>query len=148
MTVQIRRAVSADIAELAELFIASQADAVPFLRALHSDDETRAFIANQVFIECDVWVAVEGPCIVGMMALNGTHLDHLYLLPGYYRRGIGTKLLDQAKQLSPKLLSLYAFQVNARACAFYETHGFIAVELGDGSANEASQPDILYEWRT
>ncbi len=147
MTVHIRKAATSDIADVAELFIASQADAVPFLRKLHSDQETRAFIANQVFAQCEVWVALGGARIVGMMALNGTHIDHLYLLPGYYRRGIGSKLLDQAKRLCPKMLSLYAFQMNARACAFYEHHGFVAVEFGDGSANEAGQPDILYEWR-
>ena len=147
MTVETRKAMTSDAAEVAELFIASQADAVPFLSKLHNEQETRAFIANQVFQQCEVWVALEGARTVGMMALNRTHIDHLYLLPGYYRRGIGSMLLDRAKQLSPKMLSLYAFQMNARARAFYEHHGFIAVEFGDGSANEAGEPDILYEWR-
>lgn len=147
MTVETRKAMTSDAAEVAELFIASQADAVPFLSKLHNEQETRAFIANQVFQQCEVWVALEGARTVGMMALNRTHIDHLYLLPGYYRRGIGSMLLDRAKQHSPKMLSLYAFQMNARARAFYEHHGFIAVEFGDGSANEAGEPDILYEWR-
>jgi len=147
MTVEIRKAHTSDVAEVAELFIASQADAVPFLTKLHTEQETRAFIANDVFTQCEVWVAVDDARIVGMMALNGTHIDHLYLLPGWYRRGIGTKLLAQAKKRSPEKLSLYAFQVNARARAFYEHRDFVAVEFGDGSANEASEPDILYEWR-
>ena len=146
MTVEIRKASASDVAAVAELFIASQADAVSFLTKLHTEQETRVFIASEVFTQCEVWVAVESERTVGMMALNGTHIDHLYLLPGFYRRGIGTKLLDQAKRLSPKKLSLYAFQVNARARAFYEHHGFAAVEFGDGSANEAGEPDILYEW--
>ena len=147
MAVHIRRAANADIAEVADLFVASQADAVPFLSKLHTEEETRGFIAKRVFVECDVRLAVDGARIVGMMALNGTHIDHLYLLPGYYRRGIGTKLLDLAKRLSPELLTLYAFQVNTRARAFYEHRGFSPVEFGDGSANEANEPDILYEWR-
>ena len=147
MTVQIRKAVASDVAEVAALFIASQADAVPFLTKLHTEQETLAFIANDVFTQCEVWVAVDGARTVGMMALNGDHIEHLYLLPGFYRRGIGTQLLAQAKVLSPKKLSLFAFQVNARARAFYEHHGFEVVEYGDGSANEAGEPDILYEWR-
>ena len=146
MSIEIRKAVAKDVAEVAELFITSQADALPFLAKLHTPQETRAFIANEVFSKCDVWVAVEGPRIVGMMALAGVHIDHLYLLPGQYRRGVGSKLLDQAKVLSPKKLTLYAFAVNARARAFYEHHGFKAVEFGDGSGNEAGEPDILYEW--
>jgi ribosomal protein S18 acetylase RimI-like enzyme len=147
MSIEIRRPANAEIPEVAELFIAAQADAIPFLRKLHSDRETHAFIAGPVFTQCDVWVAVQDGRIVGMMALNGQHLDHLYILPGYYRRGIGTKLLDLAKKLSPRSLTLYAFQMNMRARAFYEHHGFIAIEFGDGSANEAGEPDILYRWQ-
>jgi ribosomal protein S18 acetylase RimI-like enzyme len=147
MTVEIRKAVARDVAEVAELFIASQTDALPFLAKLHSAQETRAFIANEVFAKCDVWVAAEEGRIVGMMALAGVHIDHLYLLPGNYRRGIGTMLLNKAKELSPEKLTLYAFAVNARARAFYERHGFKAIEFGDGSGNEAGEPDVLYEWR-
>lgn len=147
MAIEIRRALPADAPEVAEVFIASQAEALPFLSRLHTPDETRAFIATDVYEKCDVWVAVDAGRIVGMMALAGTHLDHLYLLPGEYRRGIGSMLLDKAKELSPQKLTLYAFQVNARARAFYEYHGFMATEFGDGSGNEAGEPDVLYEWQ-
>ena len=147
MPVELRQAAAGDIAEIAELFIASQQDALPFLAALHTPQETRAFIANQVFPHSQMWIAVVGNRIVGMMALVGQHIDHLYLLPGTYRQGIGTKLLNKAKELSPTKLTLYAFQINTRARAFYEHHGFTAIEYGDGSANEAKEPDILYEWR-
>lgn len=147
MTVHIRKAEPADASEVAELFIASQADALPFLSKLHTPDETRAFIINKVFADCEVWVATEAGRIVGMMALAGHHIDHLYLMPGHYRRGIGTKLLDVAKKERPDKLTLYAFAVNARARAFYEHHGFTPIEFGDGSGNEAGEPDVLYEWR-
>lgn len=148
MAIGIRKAAAGDVAEVAELFIASQTDALPFVARLHTPQETRAFIANQVFPSSELWVAEEqGGPILGMMALVGTHIDHLYLLPGHYRQGIGTVLLDKAKELSPQKLTLYAFAVNTRARAFYEHHGFKAVEFGDGSANEAGEPDVLYEWR-
>lgn len=146
-TVDIRRAMPSDAPDVADVFVASQADALPFVAKLHTPEETRGFIVDQVFKTSDVWVAVERGRIVGMMALTGVHIDHLYLQPGHYRRGIGTLLLNKAKQLSPEKLTLYAFAVNKRARAFYEHHGFSAVEFGDGSANEAGEPDILYEWR-
>lgn len=146
MTIDIRKAETGDVAAVAELFIASQADALPFVAALHTPAETRAFIANEVFQKCEVWVAAERGFIIGMMALAGTHIDHLYLLPGFYRRGIGTKLLNKAKELSPDKLTLYAFAENDRARAFYEHHNFRPIEYGDGSGNEAGEPDVLYEW--
>ncbi len=144
---EIRRAIESDVAAVAEVFIASQTDALPFLAKLHTSQETFGFIANTVFAQCDVWVAAEREKLVGMMALNGQHLDHLYLLPGYYRRGIGTMLLNQAKTLSEAGLTLYAFQMNTRARTFYERRGFVAIEWGDGSGNEAGEPDVLYEWK-
>jgi ribosomal protein S18 acetylase RimI-like enzyme len=147
MPIQIRKATAADVAEVAEVFIASQADALPFLAALHAPQETRGFIANQVFPQAEVWVATEDGEIVGMMAIVRTHIDHLYLKPGHYRRGIGTLLLNKAKELRPAKLTLFAFAVNTRARAFYEHHGFQPIEFGDGSANEAGEPDVLYEWR-
>lgn len=142
----IRQAEKGDAPAVAEVFIASQADALPFLAKLHTPDETRDFIINNVFLQCDVWVATEGSRIVGMMAINRGHIDHLYLQPGCYRRGIGTRLLNQAKKLCPDGLTLFAFEANTRACAFYAHHGFIATERGDGSGNEAGEPDILFEW--
>ena len=148
MAIEIRKATVGDVADVAEVFIASQADALPFLAALHTQQETRSFIATQVFPLSDMWVAVEDGRIVGMMALVGQHIDHLYLKPGQYRRGIGTLLLNKAKELSPKKITLYAFAVNSRARAFYEHHSFKPIEFGDGSANEAGEPDVLYEWRS
>jgi ribosomal protein S18 acetylase RimI-like enzyme len=148
MAIEIRKATVGDVAEVAEVFITSQADALPFLAALHTPQETRGFIANQVFPQSEVWVAEEDGEIVGMMAIVRTHIDHLYLKPGHYRRGIGTMLLNKAKEQRPAKLTLYAFAVNTRARAFYEHHGFNAIEFGDGSGNEAGEPDVLYEWRS
>lgn len=144
--IRIRKAMATDAADVAGLFIASQADALPFLARLHTPDETRNFIITNVFVQCEVWVAEEGTLIVGMMAINRGHIDHLYLQPGHYRRGIGTMLLKQAKALYPDGLTLFAFEANTRACAFYTHHGFVAAERGDGSGNEAGEPDILFEW--
>ena len=147
MSVSIRQAVPEDVPGVAALFIASQADALPFVAKLHTPEETYAFIAGDVFLQCEVFVAETGGDLAGMMAVNGRHIDHLYLKPGLYRRGIGTQLLNHAKAMCPAGLTLYAFEVNTRACAFYRRHGFVAVEFGDGSGNEAGMPDILFEWK-
>jgi ribosomal protein S18 acetylase RimI-like enzyme len=76
------------------------------------------------------WVALR---IVGFLSVEGEDPDQLYLDPGFYRRGIGSRLLDKAKALSPSGLHLFAFQRNSRARAFYEAHGFTVFDLNDGS---------------
>jgi ribosomal protein S18 acetylase RimI-like enzyme len=146
--VTLRPAQLADAPIIAELFTASRRDALPYLPELHTDDDTLDHFTKVVPARCQVWVAEEGGLIIGFMAWNaGTeHLDHLYLLPGRYRRGVGTRLLDKAKVLSQGKIQLYAFQRNTRARAFYEHHGFRAIWFGEGTENEEREPDVLYEW--
>ena len=50
------------------------------------------------------------------------------------------------KELRPGGLTLWTFERNARAWAFYEARGFVASEFTDGSRNEEREPDVLYAW--
>jgi len=144
----VRPAEAADVGEVADLFLASRRDALPYLPVIHTDDETRRWMAGVVFPAGGMWVAVLDRRIVGFAALNSgrDHLDHLYVRPGWYGRGIGSVLLERAKELSAGRLRLFTFQRNARARAFYEARGFAVVDLNDGSRNEEREPDVLYEW--
>ena len=135
-----------DAGEIASLYLASRADALPYLPRLHTDDDVQGWIASVVLRQCRIWVARQDGRIVGFLALDGDELDQLYLLPGHYRQGIGSRLLALAKRESSGRLHLYTFQRNARARAFYETHGCRAVDLNDGSRNEEREPDVRYEW--
>lgn len=94
----------------------------------------------------ETWVARLGGAIVGFMALVGSDLEQLYVLPGYYRCGVGRRLLDLAKARSPAGLCLYTFQKNRRARAFYESQGFRIADMTDGLRNQEKEPDICYEW--
>lgn len=142
----VRPASAADALEIAEVFLASRRDALPYLPALHSDEETRRWIADVVLKHSEVWVAAFDDVIVGFLSVSGDHLDHLYVRPGYYRQGIGDRLLTKAKEINPRRLRLFTFQRNGRARAFYEARGFVPVDFNDGSRNEEGEPDALYEW--
>ena len=145
-TPQIERAHAADAAEIAALYLASRADALPGLRRVHSDEDVRVWIGTNMLTQGETWVARLDGRIVGFMTLAGEDLEQLYLLPGHYRRGIGSMLLAQAKALRSGQLRLFTFRRNERARAFYEAHGFRIVDLNDGSRNEEGEPDVLYEW--
>ena len=136
----------ADAAEIADLYVRSRADALPFLRRVHSDEAVRGWIRNAIRVRPEVWVARAAGRIVGFLMLDGEELEQLYLLPGHYRRGIGSSLLAKAKQRSPTRLHLYAFARNTRARAFYEARDFRVTGSSDGSRNEESEPDVRYEW--
>ncbi len=145
--VTIERASPWDAGEIAALYLASRAEALPYLRRVHSDDEVRGWITHVRLATGETWVAREAGRILGFLCLDGEDLDQLYLLPGAFRRGIGSLLLATAKERSPERLTLFTFQQNSAARAFYERHGFRLVDLNDGTRNEESEPDALYEWR-
>jgi len=112
----------------------------------HTDDEVRGWIRERLIPDFETWVADDDGSVVALMALLPGHLEQLYVAPDRLRGGIGRRLVDLAKERSPAGLSLWTFQVNARARRFYERIGFVAVEFTDGSGNEERQPDVRYEW--
>ena len=82
--------------------------------------------------------------VVGMMAVGGSELDQLYIHVDYQGMGIGTQLLNLAKELSPGKLQLFTFEVNKKAQRFYEKHGFTVIRRGMES--HSGMADIRYEW--
>jgi len=99
-----------------------------------------------VSTENEVWLAWESGAVVGLLAVcNGT-IDQLYVEPGRQRRGIGTALLDKARERFPGGLTLLTHQRNARARAFYESRGFQPLRFGVSPPPER-EPDVQYAWR-
>jgi GNAT superfamily N-acetyltransferase len=144
--IRLREALASDADALAAIHLAARRNAMPYLPVLHTDAEVRAWLAEVVLPNARVWVAELGGGTVGYLALRGDSLDHLYVAPTHQSRGVGTRLLAHAKELSPTGLRLYAFQRNQGARAFYGAHGFVARRFSTGAGNEEREPDVLYQW--
>jgi GNAT superfamily N-acetyltransferase len=142
---RIRQATDDDADPIARLFLASKAT-LTFLPNVHTDEETFWFIANIVLRDQDVLVAETDGEISGFIAMHEDMVEHLYVRPDLLRRGVGSVLLEQAKQRLPSGFRLWVFQENLPARAFYERHGLHVIEETDGSRNEERTPDALYEW--
>ena len=153
----LRRAGPADAVAIADLFLASFRATYDFPLA-HTDESVRGWIRDEIVASAETWVAVEAPLssaggmaaaggtIAGFMTLGESELDQLYVGPGSWGRGFGSRLLALAVTRRPDGLGLYTFQANSRARAFYEQRGFTIVDLDDGARNEERQPDIRYRW--
>ncbi|MBT2507781.1 GNAT family N-acetyltransferase [Streptomyces sp. ISL-98] len=146
--VSLRTATAEDAEPITSVFLASRTEAMPYLPRVHSDEDTLAWITHVVLPGTTVWVAEAEDTgdLLGFASLDGTELDHLYLRPDVRRRGIGSLLLEKAREASPKELNLHVFQRNTAARAFYERYGFSAVDFNDGSRNEEREPDVTYRW--
>lgn len=118
------------------------------VRWAHTPDAARRWVGAVLLPTHEVWVAEHTGAVLGYLALHGDWVAQLWIRPGFWRRGIGSMLLLQAKALRPDGLRLWCFQVNARARAFYEARGFVAVKFTDGRDNEEREPDILFAWPT
>jgi len=116
-------------------------------------DEVLPKIADDMFEQHDaVWLAEDSGRPVGLMAIERSRhgwevLEKLYVEPDAQNRGVGTALLEKAKELRPDGFVLWVFQRNEGARRFYERHGFRLVKLTDGAENMEREPDALYEWR-
>lgn len=68
--------------------------------------------------------------LVGFVAASTESVAQLFVRVGWQRRGIGTRMLDWAKQQSAGSLWLYTFARNHGARAFYARQGFVEVAYG------------------
>jgi GNAT superfamily N-acetyltransferase len=145
---EIRPAREQEIEPLTQLFIRARNEMdylpqVPYKAAVP--------IAARLREHEDVWVAEENGRLLGFLGIeHSTNLDapvleKLYVEPAEQNRGVGSALLDKAKELRPAGLYLWVFQKNP-ARRLYERHGFELVELTDGADNMEREPDALYRW--
>lgn len=145
----IRPATAEDLPAIADVFIAARGAAVPAMPpSIHPPHEVHAFYAGLDLVEVDRegWVAEDGRGIVAFAELEGDWLDALYVRPDAHGEGIGSLLLELVKTLRPGGFSLWVFETNAPARAFYARHGLAERERTDGSDNEEKAPDIRMEW--
>jgi GNAT superfamily N-acetyltransferase len=141
-----RRARAEDARTIADVWLRSRYASVPAIPPpVHTDDEVRDWFASVLVSEREVWVIAPGECPVALLVLEGEWINQLYVDPSWTGQGLGSMLVDLAKELHPGHLDLWTFQSNTPARRFYERHGFVAIDTTDGE-NEEHAPDVHYRW--
>jgi GNAT superfamily N-acetyltransferase len=106
----------------------SEADLPPGIRYLVTDMQTLREAQRQQRL----WVAVSGDDVVGfayVTVMDGqAHLEEMDVHPDHGRRGVGTRLVEQAVRWARNegyaRLTLVTFAHLPWNAAFYEKHGF------------------------
>ena len=126
---KIRKIDNSEVNNVAELWHFTKKAAYPYLplEQLRNLEEDELFFREQILSRCDVWAADDNGQIAGFLAIQGPYVDRLYVLPDSQLRGIGSRLIQHAKELSPDGLRLHTHRKNIPAWKFYEKHGFLAV---------------------
>jgi GNAT superfamily N-acetyltransferase len=146
---QVRPAREEEIEALTLLFIRARNE-MDYLPRV--PDDAAVPIAARIREHEEIWVAEEDGRLVGFLGIEASRnlagapvLEKLYVEPMDQNRGVGSALLDKAKELRPDELYLWVFQKNP-ARRLYERHGFRLVKLTDGAENMEREPDALYRW--
>lgn len=143
---QVRRARLEEAEDVAGVWWRSRLASVPAIPPpVHTEQEVRAWFAEVVLPNREVWVADHGGAAAGILVLEDDWIDQLYVDSGQTGGGIGSRLMAVAKRQRPDGLRLWTFEANERARRFYERHGFIATDSTTGN-NEEGAPDVLYAW--
>lgn len=142
--VVIRRADEADAEALAAVHLTSRrAAAMP--PPAHTDGEVRTWLAGRLRHD-EVWIAEADGAAAAYVRLSQDWVDDLYVVPGRAGEGIGSALLDLAKQQRPDGFCLWVFEENEAARSFYRRRGLIELEHTDGSANKERAADVRMAW--
>jgi putative acetyltransferase len=147
--VRLRSASVSDALDLARLHRVARAAAMPGLHEAHAIDDVAGWIATVMMARHVVRVAEHAAHPVGYIGYglddrHGPMVLHLYLDPAWRRRGIGSRLLNEAMAALGPCISLFCIARNADARYFYEAHGFRIAATSDGAGTEEGEPDILY----
>ncbi len=133
---RIRPARSGDAGALA-VVLSDWIDATPWMPRLHSRAEDRAFVAGLID-RAEVLTEADGR---GFIACEGGEVRALHLAAEVRGRGLGAALLAE---LGERALTLWTFEANTAAVAFYRRAGFVEIARTDGASNAENLPDIRF----
>ena len=143
----VRLATEADVRDVESVRVRSWKHAYlglvadAYLDALAVTDERVRLHAALLDTAAQTWVAVDGEDVVGMAVCgpcrdqdlpDALELGALYVLASHWGSGTGHALLTACGPVE----TLWVLAGNARACAFYDRHGFAP----DGTSKE--HPDL------
>ena len=143
----IRQFRASDEARAAEIWLNAGLEEYTYLPQFQALDKEKALrvFRKVIALENDIWLEIDESSLRGFIALQGSYIDRLYVDPEFQRQGVGTALIQDAREKHPTGLQLVTHQQNRRACEFYEKRGFKPIKYGISPPPE-SVPDVEYHW--
>lgn len=92
--------------------------------ARHTKEAQTEYIRSEMAKGKEFFMLVDGRP-VGIVSLQNSLIENLYVLPAEQRKGYGGMLLQYALQHCTDVPRLWVLSNNERARAFYRKHGFV-----------------------
>ena len=140
----IRNATAVDYESLAEIWLTTSKDAHYFVPGSFWEERKKDLI-DLYLPNSLVWVCTNSlDLILGFIALRGTKIEALFILPEEQGKGIGKLLIDVVKVYKEKL-NLHVYEKNSRAISFYKNQRFeILNRIIEKNTNEW---EYVMRWR-
>lgn len=90
---------------------------------LHTPEAQAKYLRMELAAGKQVWMLL-APRPVGIVSVQGSLIENLYVLPGEQNRGYGTALLEYAASRCTGAPTLWVLNINEGACRLYRRSGF------------------------
>lgn len=126
----IRKAEAKDLSRIAEILVFAKR--IKYRPIFNNDDYSFNELQVVKLVEAygkpkildNIWVYDDG-IVKGMIHIEGKEIVELYVDYFFWSQGIGTKLIEFAKE-KHDVRFLWVLEKNVDAIKFYESHGFVA----------------------
>ncbi|NMG20899.1 GNAT family N-acetyltransferase [Brasilonema bromeliae] len=145
--VRIRLYEPKDLEDIVQLWYRTWHQTFPNIQHPQPYSAWKSRFLDEFAVQGEVWVAEVEHHIVGFVVVikEEQYLSQIFVNTEYQNCGVGSALLNKAKEICPQGLMLQTLQQNIRACVFYEKHGFKAGKISVNKIN--GQPNIEYHWK-
>ena len=101
---------------------------------------------SELVPKASIIVAEQVKTLIGFVTIDPSgYLDQLVVAPDRWGSDLATRLVDEAKRLSPDRITLLVNKDNARAIRFYERNGF--GHAGEDVNPTSGRPVKKMEWK-
>ncbi|MGH8000978.1 MAG: GNAT family N-acetyltransferase, partial [Brasilonema sp.] len=116
---------SKDLEDIVQLWYQTWHQTFPNIQHPQPYSAWKSRFLDDFAVQGEVWVAEVEHHIVGFVVVikEKQYLSQLFVNFKYQNCGIGSVILNKAKEICPQGLTLQTLQQNIRACLFYEKHG-------------------------
>ena len=147
MTIRLRPYAAADEDAAIALWQRTWALAYPQIAFNKRVDWWRTRWRDELVPVATIVIAERDGALIGLVTIDEKtgYLDQLVVAPECWRSGVGRRLVDEAKRLSPGTIELHVNQDNTRAIAFYVKEGFAVT--GESVSKLSGLPLFVMTWQ-
>ena len=136
--------VAEDLEELTNVWRDS-VEATHHFLSLEAIDRLEPLVRDKHIPSLRIHVAERNGCILGYIGMDRDHVAMLYVADEARSKGVGSRLLEWAKDQTPRL-TLDVNEQNPRAAVFYVKRGFRPVGRSENDAQGQPHPLLQLFW--